>query len=198
MAASLLPLVGVLAYAPWPAYEERYAFPYLMGPCLLIAIGVTHLERASRAGILGALSLWATISAVGSTDAAAYSSGAEATHRTVDAVVGVVAQQPQLDSVFVASNITLYPAWTGMGPSLRRLAAVTDRGWPSTRDIRCEDVMRLAIPLAIRHRVRFILGHTSHKNISGYSESALVHGLAKLAAHRRLSPSKRYHPDRSR
>lgn len=143
LAAVLTPLLGVLSYAPWPAYEERYAFPYLIGPCLLLGLAATELQQSSRKGIVIAALAWLACFVLGGSDAFAYASRAEAVQRAVDEVVETVASERDMDSVFVATDIVSVPPWTGLGQNLWRLADATDRPWPPLREIRCAEVAEL-------------------------------------------------------
>jgi hypothetical protein len=138
-AAVLFPVLGVLSYAPWPAFEERYSFPYLVGPIVLVAFAVSHLQRTSRTGAAVALTCALVIGAIGLSGAAAHASRADAVQRAADQLVVAVNAQGA-DSVFVGTRTLAVPAWIGLGPTLSRLAAATDRPWPPTRDVRCGDI----------------------------------------------------------
>ncbi len=48
-----IPLVGALAYWPWPKYDSFYALPFFFGSALLLGCAVTALERRSRSYRIG-------------------------------------------------------------------------------------------------------------------------------------------------
>ena len=147
------PVLGALSYAPWPMYEERYSFPYLLGTCVLLGMSASYLQRRTKSGILAGCSAWAVMFAFGLGNAAAQASRADAAQRTVDRVVHTVAAQPGIDSIFVGTIGETTPAWIGIGPTLFRLAKATDRPWRPTRDVRCADIERLR---GSRLRVAFV------------------------------------------
>lgn len=140
LAAALFPLLGALAYAGWPSYEERYAYPYLIGPAFILGISLSKLERVSLRGKLAGMFCWLIMFILGAADASASASRSDAAQRTVDGVISTVAASSEVDSVFVATDFTPVPAWTGLGPTLYRLAEATDRPWAATRDIRCLEI----------------------------------------------------------
>ncbi|MEQ1691043.1 MAG: hypothetical protein ABMA00_07160 [Gemmatimonas sp.] len=138
--AVLFPLSGAIAYAPWPQYEDRYAFPYLVGTALLVGMATSYLQRYSRSGRWWATASCGVVFCFAASGAAQYAAHADSVQRTVDSVLSEVANVRGIDSVLVVADQR--PAgleWTGQGPSLFRLAAATDRAWPPTRDIRCKE-----------------------------------------------------------
>ena len=141
--ALLFPFAGALAYAPWPAYDERYAYPYLVATSLLAGMAASYLQRASPNGTLWAAVSWGPVALFAASGAAAYASRADAVQRASDAVVEAVASAPNIDSVVFATAWPTEPAWTGLGPTFFRLAAATDRPWPPTREVRCASIPRI-------------------------------------------------------
>src|SRR5688500_9456866 len=118
-AASIaIPVLGALSYAPWPMYEERYSFPYLLGACMLLGLSVSYMQREGSRGLLAASAAWLFIFVFGLGNAAAQASRADAVQRTVDRVVSTVATQTGLDSVLVGTMAEAKPAWIGIGPTL--------------------------------------------------------------------------------
>jgi len=143
-AASIaIPVLGALSYAPWPMYEERYSFPYLLGACMLLGLSVSYMQREGSRGLLAASAAWLFIFVFGLGNAAAQASRADAVQRTVDRVVSTVATQTGLDSVLVGTMAEAKPAWIGIGPTLFRFAKATDRPWQPTREVRCGEVESL-------------------------------------------------------
>lgn len=136
----LLPVLGVLAYSPWPFYEERYGYPYLIGTGALFALAVSSLSSVSRRVRRLTTAGWIVIMIQGLSTAGARAARADAMQRTADGLVERVAAMADVDSVFVVTAVLAKPAWVGLGPTLNRLALATDRPWPPTRDILCTDV----------------------------------------------------------
>jgi hypothetical protein len=143
-AASIaIPVLGALSYAPWPMYEERYSFPYLLGACVLLGLSASFIQREVPRGLLAGAGAWLFVFAFGLSNAAAQASRADAAQRAVDSVVNTVATQSGLDSVLVGTKVESKPAWIGIGPTLFRLAEATDRPWQPTREVRCAEVESL-------------------------------------------------------
>lgn len=136
----LFPLIGAIAYSPWPAYEERYAFPYLIATALFIGLAVTWVLRPTVKPVRVLLAGCVPIAAIALTGAHAMAARADAVQRAADGVIASVHTSGATDSVLVATPRAIVPEWTGLGPSIARLAGATDRPWPTTRDIRCADV----------------------------------------------------------
>ena len=138
--ALLFPLLGVASYAPWPQWEMRYVFPYLIGVSLLVGIAGTMLGGASKRGQLLVALIWLPAVVLGGSEAYSRSARNESVSRTFEQVVDVISTMPGTDSVFIASNVNWVPEWTGLGPTLQRFAGATDRAWLPTRQIRCEEI----------------------------------------------------------
>jgi hypothetical protein len=136
----LFPVLGVLAYSPWPFYEERYGYPYLVGTGALFAIAVSSLSSASRGARRLAIAGWVVIMIHGLSSAGGHAARADAVQRTADGLIERIAAGNGVDSVFVATIVQARPEWVGLGPTLNRLALATDRPWPPTRDILCSEV----------------------------------------------------------
>ena len=143
--AILFPLAGAIAYAPWSQYEDRYAFPYLVGTALMVGMAISYLQRYSRSGRWCAALSCGVALCFAASGAGMYAAHADSAQRTVDAVLRDVATLRGVDSVLVVADPR--PAgleWTGQGPALFRLAGATDRRWPPTRDIRCTEAAERA------------------------------------------------------
>jgi hypothetical protein len=136
----LLPVLGVVAYSPWPFYEERYGYPYLIGTGALFAVAVSSLSSVSRRAQRLAIAGWVVIMIHGLSSAGGHAARADAMQRTADGLVERVAAKFGVDSVFVTTVVQAKPEWVGLGPTLNRFARATDRPWPPTRDILCSDV----------------------------------------------------------
>lgn len=138
--AVLFPLSGAIAYSPWPHYEHRYAYPYLVGAALLVGMATSYLQRYSRSGRWWAIMSSGVTLCFAASGAARSAAHADSLQRVVDSVVDNVANLRGIDSVLVVANARPTGLeWTGLGPSLLRLAAATDRPWPPSREIQCPE-----------------------------------------------------------
>jgi hypothetical protein len=135
--AVFVPLCGVLAYLPWPAYQGFYALPYLTGLSLLAGTSVTWVERYARGGLSFVLAGWGALLLLATSAAQARAARTDATQRLTDAVVRDVARLPGIDSVIVPARNTPVQSWQGLGPTLERFASATGRPWPPTRGATC-------------------------------------------------------------
>jgi len=162
----VFPLIGALAYLPWPAYQSFYALPYLTGTSILIAMAATYLEREARHGTKWALLGWGSAAVYALGGASAKAGRADAVQRAADAVVRIVAGEDAVDSVIMATAQPARQAWQGLGPTLARFASATGRPWPPTRDARCEDAARL-VKTATRTIVVVFSSQCTLKNPSG-------------------------------
>ena len=140
--AALFPLVGALVYAPWPAYLQFYAIPYLIGAAIVVAFALTGFERASpRVVIACAYACWGAFLLPGSINAhwyAAYSAASQiATHRLVTRVAGMTA----IDSVLVATPRRAIRKWEGAANTLTRYASAVNADWPPAQDIACSEAV---------------------------------------------------------
>ena len=59
--------------------------------------------------------------------------------RAADEVINAVVSLPPTDSVLVTTRNVPRLRWTGLGPTLQRLSVATNRPWPPTLDVRCEE-----------------------------------------------------------
>jgi hypothetical protein len=150
---------------PWPSYEERYAFPYLIGTAALLGMGASYLQRGSVSGARWAVLGWGAAALYAASGASAHASRADAVQRAADSVVARVTGEPLIDSVFVATAYAAVPAWVGLGPTLYRLSVATDRPWPPTHDIRCEEIDQRLRELA-RVTVVVFLSQCSGRTVS--------------------------------
>jgi hypothetical protein len=168
--ACLFPLCGALVYGPWRFYEARYAYPYLVGTAILLGMATTYLERWPAAiGRQTARVASIIVGVFAATGAWAAAGKADALQRAVDAVIETVHTANRADSVFVtAPPRPLGLEWTGVGPSMSRLARATDRPWPPVREIRCEDVRAPAVNVVVVTLQSFCVGlpfstHVAHQ-----------------------------------
>jgi hypothetical protein len=140
-----LPLLGALAYLPWPVYSPFYGYPFLFGPALLLATALTVLATRSPRAARGAavVAVVAIVLVIPATARLAANAAAqqvvmtELAHALPEAqrMTRIIAAVPQLPA----------QAWQGMGPSLVRYANATIPGLvlPPAEDVLCADAARL-------------------------------------------------------
>jgi hypothetical protein len=147
------PLIGAIAYAPWPAYQGFYAIPFLFGTSILVAFAEKGLESSSRVARTGWLGGFAVLLLASLADANGQAGRAAASQHVHQRVAQRVASLA-VDTVLVASDRVVTQEWQGLGPTLARYAAATAHPWPPTRDTPCTGIDALdpgAARLAIVH-----------------------------------------------
>lgn len=136
--AMVLPLVGAIAYAPWPAYQEFYAMPFLFGTSVLVAFALAGFQRRSaRPVLVAALGWWGVLLLVGGVDAHRQAGVAAASQRAMYRLVTHIHEMAPVDSVLVATDVKAPQRWQGAAGTLRRYALAVNVPWPPTRDIPC-------------------------------------------------------------
>lgn len=171
----LFPLLGVVSYAPWPYWEMRYVFPYLLGVSVLIGMGATMLARTSKKGPAIVTVLWIPSLLLGGSESYARSAKSEATSLVVDRVIDVAASTT--DSIFIASDIRWIPAWIGLGPTLERFARATDRRWSPMRQIGCGEV---SAGQSWSSRRTVIIAFTNHCNATPAATQDILESFSTI------------------
>ncbi|MDQ6887327.1 MAG: hypothetical protein M3068_08540 [Gemmatimonadota bacterium] len=137
-----LPLLGTLIYLPWPAYPGHYAYKYLLGVGLLIALALAAIERRAGRRLGGvAYGAWALVLLWGALFTRNDLS-AEMARRQVDAEAAAALPALVPSRVVVAS---VNPASTGyMGQDLWLYAFGSGfHPLPHVQDLRCGDATAL-------------------------------------------------------
>jgi len=133
------PLLGVLAYVPWPAYQPFYAIPFLVGTSILIAFAWDGLSsRRSPIGVAGRASL-AVLLLAALFDANTQANRAVAVqtvHRRLVTRLHTLA----VDTVLVASDRRVTQEWQGLGRTLDRYARSVGDTIPSAIDAPCTGI----------------------------------------------------------
>lgn len=138
-----LVVMRVLIYLPWPLQHPYYSIPFLLGISILLAFGITFLERESKALRAGAV---AALVLIGATSAAGVSGEVTrhyATRTVLDALLADLARLPAEllgREIVVAVPALKEQRWTGLGPTLRRYASATNRPLPAMEDRLCREV----------------------------------------------------------
>ncbi len=136
--ALLLPLICALIYAPWPAYQEFYSLPYLVGTSILIAFALTGFHIGASPVIqVAAHGCWGLLFLVGAVGAHWQAGVAAATQSANYRLVTRVSGMAGIDSVFVPTPNIAPQRWQGPAGTLRRYAAALGLPWPGTRDVPC-------------------------------------------------------------
>jgi hypothetical protein len=140
-----LPAIGALLYLPWPYFNSFYALPFLVGPSLLLATGVTAVERhAPRVRWLVYAGATGLASFAGM--ASAYMSRVTIAHQQVTGdLARLLPRYASVDSIVVAQPFPPQQKWQGWGATLVRYA-VNEGGasrLPPAVEITCRDLPRL-------------------------------------------------------
>jgi hypothetical protein len=138
--AAGFPLVGALAYMPWPTYVPFYAIPYLIGASILVALALTGIERsASRAVLAVAHASWGMLLVLAATQAQWEAESTAALQRLNYRLVTRIGADQSIDSVFFATGRIDSQRWRGPARTLGRYAAAVQVRWPPVRDVLCND-----------------------------------------------------------
>jgi hypothetical protein len=135
--ALLIPLVGGIAYAPWPFYRLVYALPFLLAGSLLFGQAVSAFANAGIwirvAGLIGV----ATVLTFSVMQAANDSARTRALHVVFASTVTHVAAMRGVDSVLVEVAANQYDHRGNFGPRFLTYAWMLDLQWPHVRDVPC-------------------------------------------------------------
>jgi hypothetical protein len=134
------PMLGAVAYIPWPAYQTFYAIPFLLGTAIVVAFAASAMESRSRPVAAGWYAGYAFLVFASLADANGQAGRAAASQKVHARLVRRVSQLRAVDSVLVASDRVVPQRWQGLGPTLARYAAATGNAWPPTRDVSCTGV----------------------------------------------------------
>ena len=140
-----LPVLGALAYLPWPVYAPFYGYAFCFGSALLLATALTALRRSGpRPGALGFAA--AGLSLVLAVPHAVHlARAAAAQQETLTGLARVLPGPAGADRLVVAVPGLPAQAWQGLGPSLTRYAMATGlaQRLPPAVDLLCADAARL-------------------------------------------------------
>ncbi|HET7230472.1 MAG TPA: hypothetical protein VFJ16_10755, partial [Longimicrobium sp.] len=128
--ALLVPALGAAAYLPWPRMERFYALPFLVGPMVLLGVGVTAAARRFRPlYVLLPLVAGLTLAAA---DASADADESIAVRQMNGVMARALGAMQGIDTVLVAIPYEepAALAWQGPGPTLRRYALATGVAGP--------------------------------------------------------------------
>jgi hypothetical protein len=132
-----LPAIGAALYVPWPYFNFFYGLPFLAGPALLLATGVTALQRTPLPRLAAALGLGVLVTGAGVTSGQLAAAGMA--RQVVDHDVAAALSAVPGDSIIVFEPYLPQQAWQGTGPTLVRYAlalGLADR-LPPAIDLPC-------------------------------------------------------------
>jgi hypothetical protein len=135
-----LPALGAIAYLPWPDYHLFYAFPFLIGPAILVALSLSAIER-HRPRLAGAwYGVWAFAAFYAGTAAHALARRTDAVQHLMASTVQVLGTLEKPDSMYVAVRRVAPPGqgWQGLGPTLSRYGHALGIALPPVRDVPCD------------------------------------------------------------
>jgi len=134
-----VPVLGAVAFAPWPYYLLVYALPFALPGAILLGQAATSLGGVSAISrILAAASLTIVLTFAWG-QAANEASRLRALHEVFAQSVTRVAEMPDVDTVLVAVAPEQYDSQGNFGPRFKRYAALLGLRWPDIRDVRCSD-----------------------------------------------------------
>jgi hypothetical protein len=139
VAALGMPVIGAIAYAPWPFYIVIYALPFLSGGALLLGQAVSGLSASGRLDRAIAAFCLVPIATFASLTAANASDRAVALHGAIATSVQRVAEAASIESVLVAVAEDQYDPRGNFGPRFPLYARMIGVEWPPVRDVTCEE-----------------------------------------------------------
>jgi hypothetical protein len=144
-AAVVMATAFSLLYLPWPFESLYYAMPFLIGPALLLAVGMTAIERGPAWGTRAARIAWAMMLLATLTSTERATHGAIAVERVNGDLTAALAELDDTDSIVVGRLSRPAYAWVGTAPRLRRYILATGLAdtMPPMTDRLCDDVAEL-------------------------------------------------------
>jgi hypothetical protein len=140
-----LPLLGMIAYAPWPFYSIGYALPFLFGGALLVAGAVTGAHYASRGARLLLIPFSLLVAAYSVSGALAEVRPPQALLSTIRPLLPLVRHEARTDTVLVAANaFQMERPVTSFAYRFSQLASANRVPWPPTRPVSCEEAAQRA------------------------------------------------------
>ena len=137
-----LPLLGGVVYLPWPNFQLVYAVPFLFGEAILIGVAMTYLQKHGKTATRVAGTAWCLVLAYAIPEAVTEARRVEAIQFSTSQLLPRVAQERDVDSVFVAAPQEVLDQRGLFGPRLFMYAQATQQPWPSTKDVSCPEAER--------------------------------------------------------
>ena len=136
--ALALPLLGALAYVPWPSYNRFYAIPFLLGGSLLVALAISGLQTHAARLAPTSVMVWVIFLVFGAADAAALAARQTVRQRVNRILVARLAGlKDRSDTVLLAAEQQPPTFWQGIGPTLQRYGEAYDLDMPVIINERC-------------------------------------------------------------
>jgi hypothetical protein len=135
-----MPVIGAIAYSPWPYYQLPYALPFLLGGALLTGVAASALiERRGGHRVMG-LTCAIIVLSYSILQAANDASRTRAVERAFVETVLRVPQLPAVDTVLVAVAPNQFDPAGNFGVRFGHYAGALNIRWPEIRDIRCDAI----------------------------------------------------------
>jgi hypothetical protein len=134
--AILIPVLGALAFSPWPYYVFIYALPFVIAGSLLTgqALSSLHAVPLLRSFARVCLTIVLTFAFA---QTATEASRTRALHVAVAESVVKVARMRNLDSVFVDVANDQFDSRGNFGPRFKLYASMLGLKWPEVADVPC-------------------------------------------------------------
>jgi hypothetical protein len=138
--ALALPVIGAVAYSPWPYYQLVYALPFLLGGALLTGVATAALIERGGGYRLVALTCGIIVLSYSILQAANDSSRTRAVQRAFLETVLRVTELPAVDTALVAVAPNQFDPAGNFGVRFGHYARALNTRWPEIRDIRCDAI----------------------------------------------------------
>jgi hypothetical protein len=137
--ACLLPFLGILSYAPWPAFHDFYGFPYLTGTAILVAFAVSGWAERGAKPAFAAILLTIVPFLFMLTAADRTTKFNRAAINVAHDATRVIARGGASDTVIVAVGTVARREWIGLAALLSRQAVVNGDAFPVLVEFKCEE-----------------------------------------------------------
>lgn len=137
-----LPVIGAIAYSPWPYYQLIYALPFLLGGALLTGGATTALIERGAWHRIVAVACGIIVLSYSILQAANDSSRTRAIQRAFLETVIRVAELAAVDTALVAVAPNQFDPAGNFGVRFGHYARALNTRWPGIRDIRCDAIPR--------------------------------------------------------
>jgi hypothetical protein len=135
-----LPVIGAVAYGPWPYYQLVYALPFLLGGALLIGVATTSLIERGGNHRAVALTSGIIVLSYSILQAANDSARTRAVQHAVLETVMHVSDLPIIDTALVAVATDQFDPAGNFGIRFGQYARALRTRWPEVKDIRCDEI----------------------------------------------------------
>jgi hypothetical protein len=173
----LVPMLGALAYLPWPKFDLFYGIPYLLGPAVLVAFAISGVQTAAPRYTPVAVAAWLWTSVYMASDSLRYARQIEASVATVVDVSRGMRLSLGADSAEYAVCGLSPAAWRNLPPLVAGYAAMEGHRIPTGTQISCDEAWRHVRDRPMRRAVVIVSDGSPR---AGAAYRTVVHTAARI------------------